>query len=249
MTRRAVLSGLLLAAAVAVAPARAEDANDPLEPVNRVVYGLNELTDVMLLGPVAQAYGELPVPLRTGVRNVLDNLRAPVTFVNDLLQGETERAGTTLARFMINSSIGLFGLFDLATELGHPQHTEDFGQTLAVWGVGEGPFLVLPLFGPSNLRDAGGLAVDRLVLDPWGELASSEVGLARNGAEAIDTRQRLDPVIQDVRRNSLDPYATVRSAYRQRRAAEIRNGRPPTGQSAYEEIFEESDDGESGTGR
>lgn len=248
MTRRPVPFGVLLAVLVAAAPARAQDGDDPLEPVNRVVYGLNELADVMLIGPVAQAYGELPSPLRTAVRNVLDNLRAPVIFANDLLQGETDRAGTTLARFMINSTIGLFGLFDLASELGHPKHGEDFGQTLAVWGVGDGPFLVLPLLGPSNLRDAAGLVVDRLALDPWGELASSEVGLARNGAEAIDTRQRLDSVIQDVRRNSLDPYATVRSAYRQRRAAEIRNGRPPAGRSAYDEIFEESDDGESDTG-
>jgi phospholipid-binding lipoprotein MlaA len=107
---------------------------------------------------------------------------------------------------------------------------------------------MLPLLGPSSLRDAGGLAVDRLALDPWGQLASGEVGLARNGAEAIDTRQRLDPVIQDVRRNSLDPYATVRSAYRQRRDAEIRNGRPPAGRTVYEEIFEESENGETETG-
>lgn len=248
MKHRAMFFGALLAALAAAVPAGAEDPNDPIEPINRVVFGLNELADVMLVGPLAQAYGELPSPLRAGVRNVLDNLRAPVIFVNDLLQGETDRAGTTLARFMINSTIGLFGLFDLASELGHPKHSEDFGQTLAVWGVGEGPFLVLPLLGPSNLRDTGGLVVDRLAFDPWGQLAPSEVELARNGAEAIDTRQRLDPVIQDVRRNSLDPYATVRSAYRQRRAAEIRNGRPPVGRSAYEAIFEESDDGQGDSG-
>lgn len=244
MRGRSTLLGLTAAATLVVGTARAQEAGDPLEPVNRVVFGLNELADVMLVGPVAQAYGELPSPLRTGVRNVLDNLRAPVTLVNDLLQGDTDRAGTTLARFMINSSIGMLGLFDLATELGHPQHREDFGQTLAVWGVAGGPFLMLPLLGPSSVRDLGGLAVDQLAIDPWSQLTSSEVGMARVGSEAIDTRHRLDPVIQDVRRNSLDRYATVRSAYRQRRAAEIRNGRPPTGEAGYEDIFKETDDGE-----
>lgn len=237
---------IILLAALAGAPkARALEPNDPLEPLNRVVFGLNELVDVMLLGPVSEAYGELPAPLRTGVRNVLDNLRAPVTFANDLLQAEGDRAGTSFARFFINSTLGIFGLFDIASELGYPKHQEDFGQTLAVWGLGEGPFLMLPLFGPSNLRDLGGLAVDQLALDPWAAFLGSEAQAARVGSEAVDTRHRLDPVIRDLRRNSLDPYASLRSAYAQRRAAEIRNGRPPTGQPAYQAIFEEdSDDAE-----
>lgn len=239
----AALSGGMLLAAPAAA---SEGVSDPLEPVNRVVFELNELVDVILLGPVAEAYGELPDPLRTGVRNVLDNLRAPVTFVNDLLQGEGDRAGTTLARFLINSTLGMFGLFDLASQLGHPPHREDFGQTLAVWGLGDGPFLMLPLLGPSNLRDLGGLAVDQLALDPWNSLAGADLRAARAGSEAVDTRHRLDPVIRDLRRNSLDPYATLRSAYGQRRAAEIRNGRPPAGQSAYEAIFREDDDDADG---
>ncbi len=232
----------MLAALGAANPAAALEPNDPLEPVNRVVFGLNELVDVILLGPVSEAYGELPSPVRTGVRNVLDNLRAPVTFVNDLLQGEPDRAGTTFARFFINSTLGVFGLFDIASELGHQQHKEDFGQTLAVWGVVEGPFLMLPLLGPSTLRDLGGLAVDQLALDPWNTIAGGELQAARAGSEVIDTRYRLDPVIRDVRRNSLDPYATVRSAYAQRRAAEIRNGRPPVGRPAYQSIFEENGD-------
>lgn len=237
MALGALLIGLSRAPA-----AVAQEPSDPLEPVNRVVYGLNELVDVMFLGPVSEAYGELPSPLRTGVRNVLDNLRAPVTFVNDLLQGERDRAGTTFARFFINSTLGVFGLFDIASELGHPKHQEDFGQTLAVWGLGDGPFLMLPLLGPSNLRDLGGLAVDRLALDPWTALAGSEVQGVRAGAEAVDTRHELDPVIRDLRRNSLDPYATLRSAYGQRRAAEIRNGRPATDAPAYQSIFREDRD-------
>jgi phospholipid-binding lipoprotein MlaA len=237
------LASSLVAATVFAAPAaRAVEVSDPLEPVNRVIYGLNELVDVMLLGPVAEAYGELPSPVRTGVRNILDNLRAPVTFVNDLLQGETDRAGTTFARFFINSTLGLFGLFDLASELGHPQHHEDFGQTLAVWGVAEGPFLMLPLLGPSTLRDTAGLAVDMLAFDPLAHASSIEPSIARGVGEAVDTRHRLDPVIRDVRRNSLDPYATVRSAYVQRRAGEIRNSRPGTADPRYESIFREEEE-------
>lgn len=234
-----LIGAVLLALLTAPLPAAAAEVDDPLEPINRTIFGLNELVDVMLLGPVAQAYGELPRPVRTGVRNVLDNLRAPVTLVNDLLQGETDRAGTTFARLFINSTIGIFGLFDLASEFGYPQHREDFGQTLAVWGVGEGPFLMLPLLGPSTVRDALGLVVDRTAFDPIGQVAGNEVGVARVAGEAVDARQRLDAVIQDVRRNSLDPYATVRSAYLQRRAVEIRNGRPPTGERSYEAIFQE----------
>ncbi|MCX8099700.1 MAG: VacJ family lipoprotein [Geminicoccaceae bacterium] len=229
-------------------PAAAAEVADPLEPINRTIFGLNELVDVMLLGPVAQAYGELPSPVRTGVRNVLDNLRAPVTFVNDLLQGETDRAGNTFARLFINSTIGIFGLFDLASEFGYPKHREDFGQTLAVWGVRDGAFLMLPLLGPSTVRDAAGWVVDTAAIDPIGQLAGSEVGLARAAGEAVDTRQRLDPVVQDVRRNSLDPYATVRSAYLQRRAVEIRNGRPAAGERNYEAIFREENDNAGAAG-
>jgi phospholipid-binding lipoprotein MlaA len=235
------LSALLIGLSGGLAAA-AQEPSDPLEPVNRVVYGLNELVDVMFLGPLSEAYGELPSPLRTGVHNVLDNLRAPVTFVNDLLQGERDRAGTAFARFFINSTLGVFGLIDIAAELGHPKHQEDFGQTLAIWGVGEGPFLMLPLLGPSNLRDLGGLVVDRLAFDPWGAVAGSEFQAVRAGSEAVDTRHRLDPVIRDLRRNSLDPYATLRSAYGQRRSAEIRNGRPATNEPAYQSIFREDRD-------
>ncbi|MCX7629525.1 MAG: VacJ family lipoprotein [Geminicoccaceae bacterium] len=246
---RPALAGVLSAALLAAVPVGAEEVHDPLEPINRTIYGLNELFDVMLLGPVAQTYGELPRPLRTGVRNVLDNLRSPVTFVNDLLQGEFDRAGVTFARMFINSTIGIFGLFDLASEFGYPPHEEDFGQTLAVWGVGEGPFLMLPLLGPSTVRDAAGFVVDRAAFDPLARLGDTDIGAVRAIGETIDTRHRLDPVIRDLRRNSLDPYAAVRSAYLQRRAAEIRNRRPPAGERGYEAIFREEGDDDDAAAR
>jgi phospholipid-binding lipoprotein MlaA len=160
------------------------------------------------------------------VRNLLGNFRAPVILLNDLLQGNLDRAEITLGRFMINSTLGLGGLIDVARGLGVPGHTEDFGQTLAVWGVGEGPYIFIPLLGPSNPRDLGGTAVDYFS-NPFSYVGQGDIvtglGWARLGATVLDTREALLDPIDAVRRTSLDPYATLRSAYRQRRNAEIQN--------------------------
>ena len=222
----------------------APDDNDPLEPLNRTIFGWNQLLDLMFISPAAQVYGHLPQPARTGVRNVLDNLKSPVVFANDLLQGEGDRAGVTLARFMINSLVGIGGLFDLATDFGYPKHSSDLGQTMGKWGVGEGPYLVLPLFGPSNPRDATGLIVDGYA-NPFGFAAPTDVWVGRAVADGIDTRYRLDPVIQDVQQNSLDPYVTFRTAYRQRRAAEIAGTTTPAQNQDYEDLFNEPDESAS----
>lgn len=202
--------------------------NDPFEPVNRAVFGFNRVVDGLVLEPAAELYGLVaPRPVKTAVRNLLDNLTAPVVFANDLLQGERERAGTALGRFMVNSTLGLFGLYDMAAEFGLRAHSEDFGQTLAVWGAGEGPYLVLPLLGPSNPRDLAGRIVDGFLLDPLTYLAPASARAARSATEAVVVRYELDPVLDDLERNSLDFYAAVRASYRQRRASEIRNGAPP----------------------
>src|SRR5262249_46629897 len=134
----------------------------------------------------------LPNFAQDGVRNALNNLRSPVVLGNDLLQGSMDRAGTTAARFFINSTLGIAGLFDVASEFGLVYHDEDFGQTLAVWGTGEGPYLVLPLLGPSNPRDLTGFGVDA-VMDPWGWILPSHlewINYTRTGVQAIDTRAR-----------------------------------------------------------
>lgn len=242
-TGRAALLAALLVAAPPLPASAQDDVNDPLEPFNRMIFSFNELIDLMLLEPASIVYGHLPSPLRTGVRNVLDNLKGPVVFANDAMQGEGDRAGVTLARFMINSSIGILGLFDLATEFGYPRHHEDFGQTLARWGTGEGPYLVLPLLGPSNARDTAGILVDGFALDPMAYTAPTDVRIGRAAADGVDTRYRLDPVIRDLRENSIDRYATFRTVYRQRRAAEIANGAAPSNE-AYEDIFNEGLDPE-----
>lgn len=217
-----------------------DDANDPLEPVNRVVFQFNQVVDGLVLKPVAQLYEfVLPKFARTGVRNFLDNLKAPVIFANDVLQGETDRAGVTLSRFMINSSLGLFGTWDFAARLGYPKHSEDFGQTLAVYGVGPGPYLVLPILGPSSPRDAAGLAVDAFVIDPVPYFITDEQQIIRYLTDLVSTRAQLLPVTDDLEANSIDLYASYRTVYRQRRESLIYNGSPPQ-DDTYEDIF--SDD-------
>lgn len=203
--------------------------NDPLEPLNRGVYFVNDGLDTLVLRPAAEAYRIfLPPELRTAIRNVLANLRTPVILANDLLQGDTQRAATTMGRFLVNTTVGIGGIFDRATGFGLLGHTEDFGQTLAVWGAPEGPYLFLPVLGPSNPRDLVGTGVDT-ALHPltWVGSNSGEtleaITITRTVLTALDTREGLIETLDQVRASSLDPYATIRSAYRQRRVVEIRN--------------------------
>jgi phospholipid-binding lipoprotein MlaA len=211
-----------------------EEANDPLEPMNRYFFELNYAADELLLKPLAGWYYiGLPDFAQDGVRNVLRNLRSPIVLANDLFQGETERAGITVGRFLVNSTLGLGGLFDIASRMDLEYHDEDFGQTLAVHGVDEGPYLVLPLFGPSNPRDATGRVVDML-FDPLTYIGLfggvDNIGLAAGLVDGVDLRARNLKTLDEIRRGSLDYYATLRSLYRQRRADEINNGElPPQG--------------------
>ena len=201
---------------------------DPLEGLNRHIFAANLAVDTFLLRPAAVAYREIvPQPAKYVIRNFVNNLKLPWTFLNDLAQGQGHRAGVSFARFVVNSTIGIGGLFDPATDLGLPYHKEDFGQTLAVWGMDDGPYLVLPLLGPSNFRDAIGTGVS-MVADPV-KIAVNEADLedeylATQVADAVDARYRNLGTIDSLRERSLDFYATVRSLYRQRRADEIRNG-------------------------
>lgn len=211
-----------------------ESANDPIEPVNRYIFEVNYAVDELFLKPVAGwYYTALPNPVQDGVRNVLRNLSSPVILANDLFQGNANRAQTTAARFLINSMLGLLGLIDVATELGLVYHDEDFGQTLAVAGVDEGPYLVLPLLGPSNPRDLTGRVVD-FFLDPFGYIVPGDTfGYTRRGLYAVDTRARNLDTVEEIRAGAIDYYATIRSLYRQYRNAEIRNGAPAAGGGAF----------------
>lgn len=217
------------------------EANDPLEPMNRYFFEVNQFLDEILLKPFAGWYHlAMPDPAEDGVRNFLRNLKSPVYLANDLFQGEWDRAGTTAARFVINSTIGIGGIIDVASLMDLNYHEEDFGQTLAVYGAGEGPYLHLPIIGPSNPRDATGRLVD-YALDPltWvGYIYDvSYINTARAGLDAIDTRARNLEAIDELKKGSVDFYATVRSLYRQRRNDLIKNGE--TEQTASQIITEE----------
>lgn len=230
-----------LGMAACAGPARA--VGDPLEPFNRGIFEFNRILDGLILKPASQIYAfAVPEPGRQGVSNFLSNLRAPVIFVNHLLQGEGDQAGVTLGRFFVNSTLGLFGVFDAASVFGvEPRREADFGQTLGVWGVGGGAYLVLPIFGPSTFRDAGGLAVDTFFFDPFPYVSESEAQLARWGATAVDTRYQYGPLIDDIEASSLDFYVAARSAFLQNRAAHIRKGRDVRDET-YESIFDEDFD-------
>jgi len=233
-----VAAGLVLAVALggcATPPtdpidlAHYEQVNDPLEPLNRAVFTFNDAADRAVLRPLAIGYRTvIPRGVRIAIRNFLTNLEAPLVLVNDLLQGEGLRARDTFGRFLTNTILGVGGLIDIASDAGIPYHDEDFGQTLAVWGVGPGPYLVLPLFGPSGFRDGFGDAVDT-VMDPAGIYIRDQYGwegaAVRYAVDTVDWRATNLKLIDDLRRTSIDFYAATRSAYRQNRNNEIRNGR------------------------
>jgi len=211
-------------------PARpaASDNRDPFEGFNRAMYTFNEWFDRYFLKPVSRAYrAVLPSPIRTGIGNFFNNLREPIVIMNDLLQGKFRQALSDSGRFLVNTTIGIAGLFDPAKHMGLPGHKEDFGQTLAVWGVGEGPYLVLPFLGPSNVRDTAGIVVDWQVYPPnrMEERSTRDKLLV---LEVIDDRARLLDA-SDILEQAAgqDPYTFVRESYRQRRRHVIYDGNPP----------------------
>ena len=212
------------------AVAEYKETNDPLEPTNRVFYAVNDALDTVILRPIALGYrAVLPSPVRTGVHNVLNNLGTPVTLANDLMQGNSRRAGDTMSRFLLNTTLGIGGLIDVAAERGIPDHPADFGMTLAVWGVGDGVFLFLPVLGPSNPRDAVGFGMDSFVLDPWGWVGQGNtvrnLRYGRTALSAVDARAMVLDDFDKVKAQALDPYATIRSLARQYRTKQIDDAR------------------------
>ena len=239
-----LLAGALLGFAADGRAQDAYDVNDPLEDVNRAVFEFNQAIDSIILKPAAELYVfVLPEEARHRIANILKNLGEPLNLVNNLAQGKFERAGSTLTRFAINSTIGVGGIFDAATDWGYERTPEDFGQTLASWGLGEGPFLMLPLLGPSNPRDAVGFGVD-LVTDPMGFLLTDEAGLARSITSGVSQRAAYLDELESVESTSVDFYAALRELYRQYRATEIRDGAPPTVMEIPDFDFDEDFDDE-----
>ncbi|WP_338663990.1 VacJ family lipoprotein [Pararoseomonas sp. SCSIO 73927] len=194
---------------------------DPWEATNRDVLDANLAVDDAVLKPVAQGYrAVVPEPVRTGVRNVLDNIQEPRILVNNLLQGRFLDAGHTTMRFFFNSTVGLGGIFDVATDFGIARRTGDFGQTLYSWGLEDGPFVMLPLAGPSNVRDTVGLVADGFT-NPLTYFIPFEGNVARAVVGGVDLREQNIENLDALRSGSLDFYARLRSVWQQRRDVEL----------------------------
>ena len=224
--------GIAICAAglAACAGSQNDQVYDPFEDVNRAVFAGNEFVDDILLRPVAEVYRDyFPEPLQDRVRDMLRHLRSPLIFANELLQGDFEGAGNVASRFFINSVAGIGGFVDVANHNGQgiPFEGEDFGQTLAVWGVDSGPYLVLPLLGPSNARDTVGRVVE-LLADPIGIIATAyefeAFNYGRLGFTIVDARARVLDDLDALEEQSLDFYVTIRDLYTRMREAEIRDG-------------------------
>src|SRR5271163_3258811 len=208
-----------------------ERTNDPLEPLNRKTFALNQFLDAALLRPAAKAYVfVVPEDARQAIHHMLDNMKEPTLFFNHLLQGEFRRAGITAGRFAVNTTVGFVGMVDVMTLSGIERQSADFGQTLFVWGVPSGPYLILPILGPTNPRDAVGSAVDSYA-DPATILANehgvTELTTSRFIVGGVEERARVLDVLDDLEKNSVDFYAELRSLTQQHREAELRHGKAP----------------------
>ena len=218
--------GPCLAGCAASDNQEASAANDPLEPMNRVFFDFNQRLDRHAALPAATFYtSAVPSPLRSGVHNFLANLSGPVSVANNILQARLENAGAEGARFVINSTIGVAGIFDVATDWGLPERNRDFGETLGVYGISQGPYLVIPFSGPSAVRDLAGSYVDGF-LSPLYYLhvqftGKQYVGLLKSALGTVDNRAKNIVTYRDIERNSVDFYATMRDYYRQRRERQV----------------------------
>ena len=209
--------------------ASTKNPRDPLEPINRAIYHVNDRLDNLLLKPAAIIYkGVVPELVRTGVTNFFSNLYDILTALNNLLQGKFADALSDVGRIALNSTVGIGGLVDIATEVGLEKHKEDFGQTLGFWGLGDGPYLQLPLFGPSSVRDGIGLFVD-VKLDPVYWIWYHDVPTRNSllGLNLINTRANLLDSTKILEEAALDPYEFQRDAYLQRRRNLVYDGNPP----------------------
>ena len=235
----AVAAGVLLAAALtgcaSVPPNAGQDPRDPLEPLNRQVFAFNEAVDTAIVKPLAEVYDKvLPYSVQDCLSNAFSNLREPSNALNNLLQGKGTDAVNDVCRFAINTTVGLLGCFDVAGRYQFEKHREDFGQTLAVWGLGNGPYLVLPVFGPSTVRDGVGLGVETFLdVNFWIDDVS-----VRNiifGVRYVSARQELLPADRLISGAALDKYTFIRDGYLQRRRNMVFDGNPPRDRDADDE--------------
>lgn len=225
--QRILAIALTLSLGVIAPPAHAADAAtknpDPAETINRASFAIHRVADKILLRPIAKVYHAVtPDPLERGIGNFLDNLAVPGIVINDVLQGKPRQAGSDLGRFIVNSTVGLGGLFDVASRTGWAKPNEDLGQTFAVWGIPSGPYLFIPLLGPTTLRDGIG-QIGQLFLNPAFYLQDDTVRLSLTGTYVVDARTQLLNFDKNID-TAVDPYVFLRSAYQQRREHLIHDG-------------------------
>lgn len=223
------------------------DERDPWEGFNRSIYKFNDAVDKAVLTPVAEAYQDVvPDPVDKGITNFFGNLGDVGVLLNDLLQLKLEQAASDFSRITFNTTFGLLGLFDVATPMGLPKHDEDFGQTLGYWGVGSGPYLVLPILGPSTLRDGLARPVDYIASPQQYAVSDTGAEWALAGVNAVDTRADLLGASRLIEQAALDPYVFMRDAYLQRRASQVQDGAvteefDPLDDDFFDEIDEETE--------
>ena len=219
----------VLAGCASTSGTREDGNNDPFEPVNRAVFDANDAIDVAILKPLAEGYrAVVPQFVRDRIRAFVDNLQEPRIFANNLLQGRVDAAGITFGRLFVNTLLGVGGLFDVASGRDLPRQTGDFGETLYFWGAGTGPYLVLPLFGPSNVRDAFGLGVDLYTTPPAHWFAGTTglwVNVGLSTVNGFDLRSRNIETLDQIKANALDYYVQFRSIARQYREGQLRAAR------------------------
>ena len=221
---------------------------DCFEPLNRATFSFNEGLDKTIFKPVAKSYRTLPPSIKTGTSNVLDNLSNLITIPNNVLQGEFKKAGINTGRLIVNSTVGILGIIDIAQDLGFPKYEkEDYGQTLGVWGVGPGCYLVLPVLGPSTIRDTAGSFINVMGGDPWhnasvsgnNEFLTDKVYATSKVLTGVDFRAKNIDSLENLEKNSMDFYASVRSLYLQDREIKIQNTKNVRGR--IEIIYNEED--------
>jgi phospholipid-binding lipoprotein MlaA len=228
MSRRVgIVVAMVLVAGCSSVPKEYRDPSDPWQGFNRAVYKFNTDFDNAFVKPAAKAYQTVtPEPVDRGVTNFFDNIADLTSAVNNGLQFKLSRAGSDVGRVLVNSTVGLGGLFDVASNLGLPSYKEDFGQTLGYWGFGPGPYFVMPLLGPSSVRDTFGFAGD-VVLDPFFSISQDEIYWGFIVLRVVDRSADLLSAGEILDAAALDPYAFVRDAYLQRRRTQVYDGDPP----------------------
>ncbi len=225
--RAMVLAVMILMGGCATTDPDFADPRDPLEGFNRAMFSLNDTLDRALFKPLAEGYNLIvPAPVNKGITNFFNNLGDVTSAINNLLQFKIGRAFSDLGRVAINTTIGIGGLFDVASNMNLPRYGEDFGQTLGAWGVASGPYLVLPVIGPSSARDSVGVVADWFT-DPVTYVQDDTLRWSLRGLDLVDTRADLLNASRVLDQAALDPYSFVRDAYLQRRRNEVYDGNPP----------------------